>query len=82
MDWSVAVADAVCVSDVVPLPLCHQLPGGIDGGPQCRDAQTLATPYSNQHTGIAGGELTHCPNSCEDLTPDGGLGYSQARCRS
>ena len=80
-DWTVGLAGAVCVSDVVPVPRCQQYQGSIDGPPKCADSQTLATPYVNDHTGIAGAELTHCPNGCEDLSADGGLGYSQARCR-
>jgi len=80
-DWTVPTGQAVCVSDQVPAPLCFKTVIAIDGGSSCVAPDVLSTLYANEHTGISGNQRTACPNGCENLTPDGGRGYSQAMCR-
>ena len=73
----------LCVSDLVPTPLCGTT-GIIEEGPAfaCLDADTLGTKYVNNRTGIAGYEMSKCPNGCQGGGPDGGIwGMTPGNCR-
>jgi hypothetical protein len=74
---------AVCVSDQVPTPLCGT-GVTVKEGPDfaCLDAETLGTKYVNNRTGIAGYEVSKCPNGCQAGGPDGGIwGMTPGNCR-
>jgi len=76
-------AVAVCVSDQVPIPVCDNI-YILKEGPRfaCLDAETLGTMYVNNRTGIAGYEVSTCPNGCQNIGPDGGIwGKNPGNCR-